>query len=318
MKSKGVKISIFCILVAAVAFSVNDISIKHFTNLMPLHQVVFLRALIALIFTLFIFLPIEGGRSALITDRPGLHIISGSCLVLANLSFFSGLALIPLGESSAIFFVAPLIITLFSVMFLKEVVGFRRWSALIIGMAGVLLIVKPGTINFTWATFLPITAAIMYAIRSIITRKMGLQETAVTMSFYLHLTFIAACGIMGLLFGDGNFSGSKNPALDFIFRAWVMPSTEMLIVIFTAGIASAMGGYFSAQAYRLSSASVVAPFEYTTLVLAVFWGYFLWNELPDFISFIGISLIISSGVFIAIRERKIELSEEVKDLTGHQ
>ena len=158
----------------------------------------------------------------------------------------------------------------------------------------------------------------MYAIRSIITRKMGLQETAVTMSFYLHLTFIAACGIMGLLFGDGNFSGSKNPALDFIFRAWVLPSTEMLIVIFTAGIASAMGGYFSAQAYRLSSASVVAPFEYTPLVLAVFWGYFLWNELPDFISFIGISLIISSGVFIAIRERKIELSEEVKDLTGHQ
>ena len=88
MKKRGVWISIFCILVAGFAYSVNDISIKHFTSLMPLHQVVFLRALIALIFTLFIFLPIEGGRSALITNRPGLHIISGLCLVLANLSFF--------------------------------------------------------------------------------------------------------------------------------------------------------------------------------------------------------------------------------------
>ncbi|MEE2773679.1 MAG: DMT family transporter [Pseudomonadota bacterium] len=318
MYTSTVRFSILGILLASCAFSVNDISIKYFTELMPLHQVVFFRAIIALIFTFFLLLPFEGGCSALKTNRPILHIASGTCLVIANLSFFSGLSLISLAESSAIFFVAPLLITIFSVVFLKESVGFRRWLALVLGMTGVLLVIKPGSINFTWATCLPIIAATMYAIRNIVTRKMGLSEKAGTMSLYLHLTFIVACGFMGLAFGDGKFSGSQNAALEFLFRAWVSPSIDMVVIIFIAGVSSALGGYFSAQAYRYSSASVVAPFEYMTLVLAVFWGYMLWNEFPDVFSIIGIFLIIFSGVSIAIREGQIKIQSSAKYLGGRR
>ena len=316
--TKGLQFSIFCALFAGFSFSVNDIAIKYFTETMPLHEVVLFRAIVALIFTLTVFLPFEGGWAALKTRRPLLHIFGGLCLVLANLCFFSALATIQLADASAIFFVAPLLITALSSLILKERVGFRRWSALVVGMVGVLLIIKPGSIDFEWAILLPLFAALAYALKNIITRNMGLTETAVVMSFYLHLTFIISCLLMGLFFGDGKFNGGEDPALQFIFRAWVLPTKEMSFVIFLAGISSALGGYFIAQAYRHSSASLVAPFEYSTLPLAVFWGYFFWSEIPDVFSAVGIVLILSSGVFVALREGKLNTEPSAKRVSGRR
>jgi len=315
---QSVKFSIFCALFAGLSFSVNDIAIKYFTELMPLHEVVLFRAVIALIFTLAVFLPFEGGWKALRTRRPLLHIIGGFCVVLANLCFFSALASIPLANDSAIFFVAPLIITALSALILKESVGFQRWSALVVGMIGVLLIIKPGSINFEWAILLPLVAALAYSLKNIIARNMGLSEAAVTMSFYLHITFIASCAIMGILFGDGKLAVGDDPALQFIFRAWVIPSGEMMIIIFVAGISSALGGYYISQAYRHSSASLVAPFEYSTLPLAVFWGYFIWEEFPDLFSGVGIILIMASGIFVALREGKREGEPSAKRVSGRR
>ncbi len=315
---KGLKFSIFCALFAGLAFSVNDIAIKFFTETMPLHEVVLFRAVIALIFTLSVFLPFEGGWVALKTRRPLLHIFGGFCLVIANLCFFSALATIQLGDASAIFFVAPLIITALSSLILKEKVGIRRWSALVVGMVGVILIIKPGSINFEWAVLLPLVAALAYSLKNIITRNMGLTETAVVMSFYLHLTFIASCLLMGLVFGDGKFNLSDDPALQFIFRAWVLPTQQMILILFLAGISSALGGYFIAQAYRHSSASLVAPFEYSTLPLAVFWGYFIWSEFPDILSAVGIILILLSGIFVALREGKLKTEPSAKRISGRR
>ncbi len=315
---KGLKFSIFCALFAGFAFSVNDIAIKFFTETMPLHEVVLFRAVIALIFTLSVFLPFEGGWVALKTRRPLLHIFGGFCLVIANLCFFSALATIQLGDASAIFFVAPLIITALSSLILKEKVGIRRWSALVVGMVGVILIIKPGSINFEWAVLLPLVAALAYSLKNIITRNMGLTETAVVMSFYLHLTFIASCLLMGLVFGDGKFNLSDDPALQFIFRAWVLPTQQMILILFLAGISSALGGYFIAQAYRHSSASLVAPFEYSTLPLAVFWGYFIWSEFPDILSAVGIILILLSGIFVALREGKLKTEPSAKRISGRR
>ena len=316
--AKGLKFSIFCTLFAAFSFSINDIAIKYFTETMPLHEVVLFRAIIALIFTLAVFLPFEGGWVSLKTRRPLLHIFGGVCIVLANLSFFSSLPVIQLANASAIFFVAPLLITALSSLILNERVGIRRWSALVVGMIGVLLIIKPGSINFEWAILLPLFAALLYALKNIITRNMGLTETAVVMSFYLHLTFIVSCLLMGLFFGDGKFNGGEDPALQFIFRAWVLPTKEMILMILLSGISSALGGYFIAQAYRHSSASLVAPFEYCALPLAVFWGYFFWSEFPDIFSALGIVLILSSGVFVALREGRLKTEPSAKRVSGRR
>ena len=315
---KNLRFSLVSVVFSGFAFSINDIAIKYFTDLMPLHEVVLFRAIIALIFTLAFFLPFEGGWRALKTQRPFLHILMGLCLVVANLTFFSALATIPLADCTAIFFIAPILITAISALFLNEKVGIRRWLALMVGMIGVLLIIRPGSIDFEWTILLPLMAAITYSVKNIITRKIGITETAVTMSFFLHLTFIIACLIMGLIFGDGAFSGNSNPAAEFIFRAWILPTWEMFFVILLAGVSSAFGGYFISQAYRYSSASIIAPFEYLTLVLAIFWGYLLWEELPDSMSFTGIFLIIGSGIFVALREHKIELVPTAKRLSARR
>ena len=123
---------------------------------------------------------------------------------------------------------------------------------------------------------------------------------------------------MGLFFGDGRYNGSEDPTLQFIFRAWVFSKTEMIFVIFLAGISSALGGYFIAQAYRYSSASVVAPFEYCTLPLAIFWRYAIWSEFPDVFSSVDIILILSSGIFIALRAGKLKTQPSAKRISGQR
>jgi drug/metabolite transporter (DMT)-like permease len=149
---------------------------------------------------------------------------------------------------------------------------------------------------------LPAVAALAYAGMSTMTRKMGLAESAVTMAVYIQLNFIVVCLAMGLAFGGGQWAGMGHPSLEFIFRAWSWPGLRDLALFVLAGACSAAGGYLMSQAYRNSAAGLVAPFEYSSLVLAVFWGFALWGEVPGFWSTAGILMILASGVFVAVRE----------------
>ena len=120
---------ISCALGATIFFSLNDLSIKFLSGDYPLHQIVFVRAAVALVITLAIIMPLDGGWAALKTRRPMIHVLRGVCVVVANSAFFAGIAAMPLADASAIFFVAPLFITGLSVVILGEVVGWRRWMA---------------------------------------------------------------------------------------------------------------------------------------------------------------------------------------------
>ena len=318
MSDRSREISISCAILASVAFSLNDASVKWLSGDYPLHQLILMRSIVALLLTLSIVVPLEGGWSRLRTRRPMMHVLRGCCVVLANLAFFSGIAVIPLAEATAVFFVAPLLVTGFSALFLKEQVGVRRWSALVVGFIGVLVIVQPGAVEFRWAMLLPIAAAVGYATLHTMTRNMGLTERASTMALYIQLTFIAVCSVMGLVFGGGQFAGTGNPAIDFLLRAWAWPPKEDLAVIVGLGICSAAGGYLISQAYRLGEAGLVAPFEYGTLVLAVVWGYVIWNELPGTWSASGILLVLGSGIYVAIRETKFGALPGAKRISGRR
>jgi drug/metabolite transporter (DMT)-like permease len=205
-----VRLSITCALVGSLAFSLNDVAVKSFTSTFPLHEVILFRALVALAFTLAVFSPGMRVADVFRTRRLGAHLFRGACVVLSNLTYFLALATLPLAETSAIFFIAPLLITALSAWLLREHVGAWRWMALAVGMAGVLLIVKPGAVSFQWAVVLPALSALAYAGMHMMTRRMGLAEPAVTMAVYIQLTFIAVCLAMGLVVGDGRFAGSGN------------------------------------------------------------------------------------------------------------
>ncbi len=295
-------LGILCVTGAVFVFSSQDSAIKWLSGDYPLHQIILTRATVAILFTLALFVPLEGGLRILRTDRLGLHMLRGLSVVVANMTFFTGLASLSLAQATATFFVAPIFITALSVLMLGEQVGPRRWIAVLIGLAGVVVIVQPGGASFQWAALLPVAAALAYALLQIMTRKLGLKEKASTMAFYIQLTFIIVSSAIGLGFGDGRFAGSENPQLEFLLRGWIWPSTEDAFVMVGIGCLSAIGGYLISQGYRISEAAVVAPFEYIALPLSVFWSVLLWGEWPVATTWTGIALITGAGLYVFYRE----------------
>jgi drug/metabolite transporter (DMT)-like permease len=228
--------------------------------------------------------------------------IRGLCVVAANMCLFLGLAALPIADATAIFFISPLVITVFSVIFLKEVVGPRRWAAIAVGFVGVLVIVKPGTAAFQAASLLPVAAAFLYATLHMLTRKIGGTESAPTMAVYIQLTFLVASLAIGLGLGDGRFAGSGHPSLEFLFRAWDWPATADYPILIGLGISGLFGGLFISQAYRLSEAAFAAPFEYAAMPMAILWGVTVFGTWPDATAWIGIALIVGSGLYLLWRE----------------
>jgi drug/metabolite transporter (DMT)-like permease len=300
--SSGTATGLLCAMGAWVAFSLNDVGIKFLSGDYALHQIVLVRSVVGLLITLCLIMPLEGGWSLIKTNHLGTHLFRGLLIVLANMTFFVGLAVLSLPEASAIFFIAPLFITALSVIFLGEAVGPRRWVAVLIGLAGVIVMLRPGTEAFTYAAFLPLAAALAYAGTQVLTRKIGLADKASTMSFYIQFIFVIVCVAFGVLFSDGRYANPNNAPLDFLFRAWQVPDTGDFLIMIGLGITSGFGGYLVSQAYRLCAAAIVAPFEYMALLLAIFWGVTLWGEWPDFVAWVGILLIFFSGLYVFWRE----------------
>jgi len=297
---------ILCALTAWFTFSLNDVGIKFLSGDYALHQIVLVRSTIGLLLTLAILVPLEGGYANLKTSVPLLHITRGLCVVIANMCFFVSLASLELPVATAIFFVAPLFITALSVVVLGEQVGPRRWIAVMVGLLGVVIMLRPGTSSFVWAALLPLLAAAAYATLQMLTRKIGFRDKASTMSFYIQLVFVVVCSLFGLIAGDGEMAGGNNPSTDFLLRAWRWPVLIDWVIMIGLGVATAFGGYLISQAYRMSEAAVIAPFEYLAVLLALFWGAVIFDETPDLVSWIGIALILSSGLYVFWREVVLE------------
>ena len=238
-----------CAVGASLGFSLNDMSVKFLSGGYPLHEVVLIRSLIALVILLAVLVPISGGYGILRTRQPVKHLLRGLFIVCANMTFFVALAAMPIADATAIFFVSPLLIGLFSVIFLGETVGPRRWAAIGAGLLGVLIMIRPGSDSFSLIALLPLIAATAYAGLSTLTRHIGLRETAVSMATYTQFTFLGFSLIFGLVAGHGQFApGPESPSLDFLLRGWVWPSLADLPFFLICGLGTAMGGLMIAQA----------------------------------------------------------------------
>lgn len=304
--SRSNLIGALCALCAMMCFSVIDVSAKFLSDSYALHQLTFIRATIAIIVFSAVLMPLNGGLAVLRTRRPGAHLLRGMCVVLANTCLFLGLAALPIADATAIFFVSPLVITVFSVVFLNERVGPLRWAAIAVGFAGVLFIVKPGTSAFQVAALFPMAAASLYAAMHIIARKIGGTESAPTMAAYVQLTFVFTSLAIGLLIGDGRFSGSAHPSTAFLFRAWAPIETADWPILIAMGVCGLMGNVLISQAFRLSEAAFAAPFEYVSMLMAIVWGVTVFGTWPDGFAWFGIVLILGSGLFLVWREARAQ------------
>ena len=290
------------IIMAQVFFTIQDMVIKLISSEYALHEIVLVRSCVGIIFTVIVFIPLDNGIKNLFKKNIVIHLLRGFGIVIANLCFFTSLITIPLANAVAIFFIAPLIITSLSVLFLGEKVGICSWLAVFIGFVGVVIILRPGYGVFNFASLLPLVAALAYSLVQIMTRKMGKAEKTSKMVFYIQLNLVFFSAISGLFFGHGNFADPSQPTLYFLLRAWIVPPLKDFLIMVGIGILSGMGAYCISQAYRVSKAGFIAPFEYVALPLSIFWSIVVFSEWPDIITWIGIILICGAGLYVGYSE----------------
>ncbi|MGX9356732.1 DMT family transporter [Roseobacteraceae bacterium S113] len=301
-------LGILFIVGGVFAISINDLLIKWLSGDYPLHQIVFARSAIGIVFSLCL-VQLEGGWRILKTATPGLHALRALLVIVANMTFYAAVAVMPLAQVTALFFVAPLFITLLSIPILRERVGPMRLGAVIVGFLGVVIMQQPWRSDPVEAgriaLLLPVAAALTYALMQVLTRKLGAKAKASAMAVYIQSGFVTVSLTFYIIAGDGRFAeGVENESLQFLLRAWVFPPLSDMWVFGCLGLGSAVIGYCLSAAYRLADAATIAPYEYIGLPLAILWGWVIFAEWPDGPTWAGCLLIVGAGVFVFLREQR--------------
>lgn len=282
-------------------FSVNDMAVKFLSGGYALHQVILIRALVAMAVIMAVIAFSGTGFRQLVTRRPRTHLLRVAIIMVSNVTFFLGLAAMDLADGVAVAFISPIAVTVLSVVFLRETVGPRRWLAVILGMLGVIIMLRPGAGVIEPAALLVLISAVLYAAGNLLSRQMGGTESAMTLGFYVNIGFIVISCAMGLWAGDGHLA-SDDPIRGFLFRPWIWPPVGDWPIFLATGLAVSIGGLMVTQAYRTTEAGLVAPFEYLGMPAAIFWGAVVFGTFPDLTAWAGIALICGSGLYTLWRE----------------
>lgn len=260
-------------------------------------QVTFYRFFFQLIWSALLVL-IVGGAAALRPKRLWLNLVRGFLLAGASLSFFAALKYMPLADAVAIFFVEPFILTAASALLLGERVGWRRWLAIGVGFAGALIVINPSFRAFGPVALLPLLAATLFAAYLILNKTLGSLDTPVVMQY------VAGAGgtlMLGAMLGIGAGLGFE------AFAPSLPQSGKVWLLVIGLGFLAAFSHLFVVQAFRRAPASLLAPFQYLEIVSATIMGYIVFDDFPGPSKWLGILIIIGSGLFIFWRERRLNL-----------
>ena len=291
------------LLLAMLIGSLQAVAVKWIGGNYSVLEIVTFRSLVALPITL-LFFRLEGGKGLPITGQPKLQVVRGLFLFLSYTTYMMGLAALPLADIEAIRFSGPMMITILSVFMLSEKVELRRWLALIIGFAGILLIVKPGSTNFNEGSLFVLISVLFYALTVIFTRKMNTTDSSATMAYYSSWVYLIAAFITSPLAAAVGEIPNAHPSIAFLFHAWTMPTVLDLSIMSGLGLVWAAWMYFMTRAYSVAQASVIAPFEYASLPISIMWGFLIWNEIPAGLTIAGAVLTLLSGLYILVQEQK--------------
>ncbi len=223
-------------------------------------------------------------------------------LVGAMVFYFGGIPFLNLSDIAAGLYVFPLFVAVLSAVLLGERVGPRRVAAILVGFAGTLLILKPGTDAFQLVSLMPIGAALCYAGTILTTRRLCRDESPVTLSFAVGITFLAM-GVAGTLIFTFFVETPRAVQWPYLLTGWHDIGLWILALIATCSALNLTANIALARAYQSAEASWLAPFDYSYIVFATFWGYVFWQHIPDGLTFLGMAMIASSGAFVAWREK---------------
>ncbi|MFJ6327150.1 MULTISPECIES: DMT family transporter [unclassified Rhizobium] len=235
-------------------------------------------------------------------SRSGVHAIRAGVLTLSMVSFVTTLQVMEVADAIAIFFVEPIILTVLSSIFLKETIGWRRYTACAVGFFGAMLIIQPSFQEVGFVALLPVVTAFCIAVYVMITRVVSHSEDASSMQFQT--------GIWGVVFSLILLAIGR--ATDVAILGSVVPDLTAMLYLLGVGASAAITGILTVYAYRAAPASMLAPLQYFEIVSATIFGWLVFDNFPDAIKWLGIFIIISSGLYILWRERRFA-SKPVSD-----
>ncbi len=284
----GMGVMLISVLVAPLIDVFSKLAAVH----MPSAEVTFFRFL----FQSILMLPLvlwNGSWRQFSWKLTGYHALRGGILCVSMIAFVTSLTAMALADAIAIFFVEPIILTILGSVFLKETIGWRRYVACAVGFLGAMIIIRPSFEEIGWVALLPVVTAVGIAVFALLTRVLAHREEASSMQFQT--------GIWGgvfslLILAAGNGTGSA------IFDP-VVPSLDAVLLALGVGIWATFSGFLAVYAYRNAPASTLAPLQYFEIVCATIFGWLVFHDFPDVLKWLGIAIIIASGLYIIWRER---------------
>ena len=281
------------VMTAVALFVVMDSMSKYLSRFYPVPAIVWARYVFHLLLIVIALGP-RLGLNLVRTRRLGAQLVRGLLLVSSTIFFVFGIKQLPLAETSAITFMAPVLVTLMAAYILKEKVELARWMAVAGGFVGVLIIIRPGSGVFAWASVLPLGSAVCFACYQILTRKLANLESPYTSIFY--------AGLVG--------SVIMSATLPYV---WTLPQSASHALLFVAiGIIGGSSHLILIKAYDCAPASRLAPFSYTQLIWVMLSGYLVFGDFPDHWSLIGTGVIVASGIYIATHQRLTEKQQRTE------
>ena len=290
------------ILIAMMVFSVQDGIMKHIYNFVSLYEIYLIRTVVSFVLIL-LFLIITKKPIVFKSQYPLLTFTRVILFFFGFSSFYVSLTVLPLGTATALFFVTPFLITIFAHFFLKEEIGLRRWSAVVVGFIGVYVTLNPDFSNFNYLSLLPILCALCYSLSMIIIKKTSDKDSVYTQTFTFYIGAIIISIIFYFIIGDGQYNVSDHPASQFIFREWFVDFNSNILLMTATGVTATLAFLFLFTAYSIASPAVVSPFEYSILFWSPLVGWLYFDEIPSLNTVIGILIIVLSGVYIFMREK---------------
>jgi drug/metabolite transporter (DMT)-like permease len=284
-------------VMSALLFAVLSALVRQLSDTMPVGQMVFFRSACAIPPVLLIYALRGELASAVYTRRPFGQLGRGALSICGMYTNFSSLTRLPLADATAISFASPLITVALAAIILKEHVRIYRWSAVLIGFAGVIVMLIPhfdishyamaGTAAVaTLGSIFAVLSAIFNAGTVIQTRRLTQSETTSSIVFYFSLV-TALAGLVTLPF------------------AWQTPTGSQLTMLISLGVVGGIAHIFLTESYRYATASVIAPFDYTSMLWALLLGYWVFGELPSALVYLGAAIVAGAGLFVIWRERQI-------------
>jgi S-adenosylmethionine uptake transporter len=271
-------------LAGMFVFSAVDAQAKYLTQYLPSLQIVWARQ-IGLVVGVMILI-VWHGRAILRTGFPMLQITRGAAAALSATLFIIGLNFVALADAVSVTFVAPLVVTMLAALLLGERVGLHRWTATIIGFLGTLVVIRPGLDSFHPGLLLPLLAAILFAIRQVISRHIGSRDRTETTLAYTALTAFLMLSVVQ----------------PFIWQP--ISSLKLIAILASMSLMAALGEFLVIRALEIGQAVFVSPLHYTIIIWASLYGYLLFGQFPDIWTWVGSFVIMASGLYVFYRERK--------------